>query len=200
MMKEKKQKKISLSINKSKNRVRNPTGITGTQSCKDDHPSHRVKKKVQHPLKLQEVESLSPIESSSEHEEPTAEEKADRRRKMQKLFAEQRKLVVQRLILERLVEITKQSKDYDAEVKREWNLYLERLMESAKQSSYYDAKQNLWRQCAWCWCWSQCNVETAMSMYYVNGVGVLCFDCAFPTDEPPWYPNNRQRYAASLMQ
>ena len=46
-----------------------------------------------------------------------------------------------------------------------------------------------WARCYWCWCWR-------FSIGYLVGVGVvadpLCGSCR-DLNEPPWYPNNRQR-------
>ena len=46
-----------------------------------------------------------------------------------------------------------------------------------------------WARCYWCWCWR-------FSIGYLVGVGQvadpLCGQCR-ALDEPPWYPNNRQR-------
>ena len=43
-----------------------------------------------------------------------------------------------------------------------------------------------WAQCEWCWKWQY-------NMYIGDAVGAPLCDSCQDCDEPPWYPNNRQR-------
>ena len=60
---------------------------------------------------------------------------------------------------------------------------------------------DVWLQCEWCWQWGKClwdeYLDGAEPLWDVDGVGLLCDRC-LELEEPPWYPNNRQRCSVYL--
>ena len=58
-----------------------------------------------------------------------------------------------------------------------------------------------WLRCAWCWRWGKCLLDEfldgAEPLIDIDMVGTLCERC-FELEEPPWRPNNRQRYARRI--
>ena len=56
-------------------------------------------------------------------------------------------------------------------------------------------------QCGWCWRWGKCVpaafLNGADPLTNVLGVGLKCNRC-LDLEEPPWWPNNRQRCATTL--
>ena len=63
--------------------------------------------------------------------------------------------------------------------------------------------RNEWWQCHWCWKWGMSLCDEVLPygvlpLWDVDGVGYLCDNCGFVLEEPPWYPNARQRCAQSL--
>jgi len=64
--------------------------------------------------------------------------------------------------------------------------------------SYGD--KDLW--CHWCWKSGSCQDELpdgVIPLWDVDGVGLLC-DVCMQLEEPPWWPNNRQRCALQLRE
>ena len=60
-----------------------------------------------------------------------------------------------------------------------------------------------WLRCTWCWRWGKCLPDEYLNgadpLIDIDMVGVLCERC-FALEEPPWWPNNRQRYVMKLRQ
>ena len=60
-----------------------------------------------------------------------------------------------------------------------------------------------WLYCAWCWRWGKCLADELLNgaepLTDVDGVGTMCDRC-LELEEPPWWPNNRQRYATYLQE
>ena len=60
---------------------------------------------------------------------------------------------------------------------------------------------NRYLQCGWCWRWGKCVpaefLNGADPLTNVLGVGLKCNRC-LDLEEPPWWPNNRQRCAMTL--
>ena len=70
---------------------------------------------------------------------------------------------------------------------------------TAATGSYGDR----WLYCAWCWRWGKCLADERLNgaepLTDVDGVGTMCDRC-LELEEPPWWPNNRQRYATYLQE
>ena len=60
-----------------------------------------------------------------------------------------------------------------------------------------------WLYCAWCWRWGKCTADEyldgAEPLWDTDWSGLLCGWC-LELEEPPWWPNNRQRYARYLQE
>ena len=54
----------------------------------------------------------------------------------------------------------------------------------------------VWLQCEWCWTWGKCCQWGRL--FDVDGIGPIC-DVCIHLDEPPWRPNNRQRWEQHLL-
>ena len=60
-----------------------------------------------------------------------------------------------------------------------------------------------WLQCTWCWRWGRCVghdslLHGAWPLIDIDAIGLLCEFCD-ELDEPPWQPNNRQRYEQHML-
>ena len=59
-----------------------------------------------------------------------------------------------------------------------------------------------WLRCKWCWQWGKCLhddfLNGALPLTDVDAVGDVLCDWCLDLEEPPWWPNNRQRCAMWL--
>ena len=77
---------------------------------------------------------------------------------------------------------------------------------SSSSSSWYPgfeySLKELWLMCPWCGWWDSFRLDRGTISIIKEHEDYPCYDrcsrCA-QLDEPPWWPNNRQRYAQKLM-
>ena len=75
------------------------------------------------------------------------------------------------------------------------------LRSSCHQFCAMGSYGDTWLQCTWCGWWGKCmsDMPDHLQLTDIDSIPpmLLCNRC-FDLEEPPWWPNNRQRCAASL--